>query len=98
MRVITATADEHGKIDPAGTITVPKGESKTFTITPDSGYHIKDVLVDGKSVGAVSTYTFKEVVADHTISTLPLPRTTHPAIPPSRSSPRWRSPMTTRSA
>ena len=67
VRVITATADEHGKIDPAGTITVPKGESKTFTITPDSGYYIKDVLVDGKSVGAVSTYTFKEVVADHTI-------------------------------
>ena len=68
VRVITATADEHGKIDPAaGTITVPKGESKTFTITPDPGYYIKDVLVDGKSVGAVSTYTFKEVVADHTI-------------------------------
>ena len=67
VRVITATADEHGKIEPAGTITVPKGESKTFTITPDSGYRIKDVLVDGVSVGAVSTYTFEEVVADHTI-------------------------------
>ena len=67
VATIDATADEHGKIGPAGTITVPKGESKTFTITPDSGYHIKDVLVDGKSVGAVSTYTFKEVVADHTI-------------------------------
>ena len=67
VATIDATADEHGTIDPAGTITVPKGESKTFTITPDPGYHIKDVLVDGKSVGAVSTYTFKEVVADHTI-------------------------------
>ena len=68
VRVITATADEHGKISPAaGTITVPKGESKTFTITPDSGYHIKDVLVDGKSVGAVSTYTFENVVDNHTI-------------------------------
>ena len=68
VRVITATADEHGKIAPAaGTITVPKGESKTFTITPDFGYHIKDVLVDGKSVGAVSTYTFENVVDNHTI-------------------------------
>ena len=67
VATIDATAGEHGTIDPAGTITVPKGESKTFTITPDSGYHIKDVLVDGKSVGAVSAYTFKEVVADHTI-------------------------------
>ena len=68
VRVITATADEHGKIAPAaGTITVPKGESKTFTITPESGYHIKDVRVDGKSVGAVSTYTFENVVDNHTI-------------------------------
>ena len=66
VRVITATADEHGKIDPAaGTVTVPKGESKTFTITPDSGYRIKDVLVDGVSVGAVSTYTFEDVVENH---------------------------------
>lgn len=67
VRTITATADEHGKIDPAGTITVPKGDNKTFTITPDSGYHIKDVLVDGKSVGAVSTHTFENVVDNHTI-------------------------------
>ena len=68
VRVITATADEHGKIAPAaGTITVPKGKSETFTITPDSGYHIKDVLVDGKSVGTVSTYTFENVVDNHTI-------------------------------
>lgn len=67
VRVITATADEHGKIDPEGTVTVPKGESKTFTITPDSGYYIKDVLVDGKSVGAVSTYTFENVEKNHEI-------------------------------
>ena len=67
VRIITATADEHGKIAPTGDVAVPKGESKTFTITPDSGYHIKDVLVDGKSVGAVSTYTFENVVDNHTI-------------------------------
>ena len=67
VRIITATADEHGKIAPTGDVAVPKGESKTFTITLDSGYHIKDVLVDGKSVGAVSTYTFENVVDNHTI-------------------------------
>ena len=67
VRVITATADEHGKIAPTGDVAVPKGESKTFTITPDSGYHIKDVLVDGKSVGTVGTYTFENVVDNHTI-------------------------------
>lgn len=66
--VITATADEHGKIAPAaGTITVPKGKNQTFTITPDSGYRIKDVLVDDVSVGAVSTYTFENVTENHTI-------------------------------
>ena len=67
VRTITATADEHGMIEPAGTITVPKGESKTFTITPDSGYRIKDVLVEDVSVGAVSTYKFENVVDNHTI-------------------------------
>ena len=67
VRIITATADDHGKIAPTGDVAVPKGESKTFTITPDSGYYIKDVLVDGKSVGAVSTYTFENVVDNHTI-------------------------------
>ena len=67
VRVITATAGDNGRITPTGDVAVPKGESKTFTITPDSGYHIKDVLVDGKSVGAVSTYTFENVVDNHTI-------------------------------
>lgn len=67
VRVIIATADEHGKIDPAGTITVPKSGNKTFTITPDSGYYIKDVLVDGKSVGAVTEYKFENVTEPHKI-------------------------------
>ena len=67
VRVITATAGDNGRITPTGDVAVPKGESKTFTITPDSGYHIKDVLVDGKSVGTVSTYTFENVVDNHTI-------------------------------
>ena len=67
VRVITATADEHGKIAPEGAVTVPKGESKTVTITPDSGYYIKDVLVDGKSVGAVTEYKFENVTEAHKI-------------------------------
>ena len=67
VRIITATAGEHGAIAPEGTITVPKGKDQTFTITPDSGYHIKDVLVNGKSVGAVSTYTFENVEKNHEI-------------------------------
>ena len=67
VATIDATADEHGKIEPAGTITVPKGDNKTFTITPDSGYCINDVLVDGKSVGAVTEYKFENVTEAHKI-------------------------------
>lgn len=68
VRTITATADEHGKIDPAaGTVTVPKGENQTFKITPNEGYHINDVLVDGKSVGAVTEYKFENVTEAHKI-------------------------------
>ena len=65
---ITATAGEHGSIAPNGTVNVNRNDSATFTITPNSGYEIADVLVDGQSVGAVSTYTFPNVTANHTIS------------------------------
>ncbi len=65
--VISATATEGGSIDPSGEITILKGEDQTFLITPDNGYFINDVLVDGKSVGRVSEYTFENVNSSHTI-------------------------------
>ncbi len=61
---ITATAGSGGSINPAGDVLVPQGGTKTFTITPDTGYHIKDVKVDGSSVGQVSTYTFTNVTSN----------------------------------
>ncbi len=64
---ITATAGENGSISPSGEFTVTAGEDQNVTITPDRGYHIQDVLVDGVSVGAVSSYTFEAVAEDHTI-------------------------------
>jgi hypothetical protein len=64
---LTATSDANGVITPAGTTTVNYGASQTFTITPNTGYKIKDVKVDGASVGPVSTYTFTNVTANHTI-------------------------------
>ncbi len=64
---ITATAGANGTITPAGVVTVNYGASQTFTIEPNTYYAIADVLVDGQSVGAVSTYTFANVTADHTI-------------------------------
>ena len=65
---ITATAGEGGSITPNGDVSVKEGASQTFAITADNGYEIADVLVDGNSVGAVETYTFDEVKANHTIS------------------------------
>ena len=63
---ITVKQSDGGKIAPE-TTKVKKGENQTFTITADKDYVIADVLVDGKSVGAVGTYTFKNVTATHTI-------------------------------
>lgn len=65
---ITATAGANGTISPSGEVTVAEGEDKTFTITANSGYHIKDVKVNGASVGAVATYTFNDVAANATIT------------------------------
>jgi flagellin-like protein len=65
---ITATTGQHGSISPSGSVVINYGASQTFTITPNTGYHVSDVLVDGSSVGAVSSYTFSNVQADHMIS------------------------------
>jgi hypothetical protein len=65
---ITAKAGDNGAIAPNGAASVASGKDQTYTITPNKGYEVADVLVDGKSVGAVKTYTFSAVTADHTIS------------------------------
>ena len=65
---ITASAGSNGSIAPSGDVSVDKGNGQTFDITPNSGYQIADVLVDGVSVGAVTSYTFSNVTANHTIS------------------------------
>lgn len=64
---IRASAGVNGTISPAGWTSVGEGGEQTFTITPDAGYAVAKVLVDGRSVGAVSSYTFRNVTQDHTI-------------------------------
>ena len=64
---IRASAGKGGSISPKGTVRVEKNDSKTYTITADKGYVIADVTVNGKSVGAVDSYTFKNVTSDQTI-------------------------------
>jgi len=68
VHTITPTAGTGGLISPSTPVTVANGASQTFTITPLDGYKIADVKVDGKSVGAVTTYTFPNITSDHTIS------------------------------
>lgn len=64
---ITASAGSGGSISPSGSMAIISGKNQTFTITPRTGYHIADVLVDGASVGPVSSYTFSNLTVDHTI-------------------------------
>ena len=67
---IEASAGHGGGISPDGRVRVSRGSDKTFRITPDAGYEIADVLVDGESVGAVDKYTFESVRKAHTIEAL----------------------------
>jgi hypothetical protein len=66
--IITATAGNGGKIEPSGTVFVAEGEDITFTITPNYGYEIESVFLDGVSVGQPETVTLTHITGDHTIS------------------------------
>jgi hypothetical protein len=65
---ITASAGSNGTISPTGATSVSDGGSQAYTITPSSGYHVADVLVDSVSAGAVTSYAFTGVTTTHTIS------------------------------
>lgn len=65
---ITATAGNGGTIAPTGATKVYKGTSKAFTITPNEGYHVDSLTVDGTAVNVVTEYTFPDVTANHTIA------------------------------
>lgn len=65
---ILARAAHGGLITPGGSTQAIYGSTRTFSVTPQTGYHVADVLVDGKSVGAVSRHTFENITEEHTIS------------------------------
>ena len=64
---IKAAAGAGGSISPSGNVSVREGSDRTFTITPDKGYAVSNVKIDGKSIGAVRSYTFENVRHAHTI-------------------------------
>jgi uncharacterized protein YkwD len=78
---IMASAGLHGQIEPSGSVRVQSGADQTFQITPDAGYRIQDVTVDGVSVGALLAYTFDSVTANHSIEAYfeQIPRVAKPA-------------------
>ena len=65
---ITASAGANGAIDPSGSVSVNSGSDLTFTINPGTGHHVQGVLVDGSSMGAVTSYTFTNLTENHTIA------------------------------
>ena len=67
---IKATAGAGGSISPSGNVSVREGLDQTFTITPDKGYAVANVKIDGKSIGAVKSYTFENVSRTHTIEVI----------------------------
>ena len=68
FHIITATAGEGGKIVPSGDVSVKEGDNQTFNITAEKGYKISEVMVDGNILeDPVTSYTFEDVTADHTI-------------------------------
>ena len=67
---IKATAGTGGSISPSGNVSVNDGDDQVFTITPDKGYAVSNVKIDGRSIGAVKTYTFENVGKSHTIEAI----------------------------
>jgi hypothetical protein len=64
---ITASAGTGGTITPSGSVSAAYGSNQSFTVTPRSGYRVRYVLIDGSNHGALTSYTFSNVMAKHTI-------------------------------
>ena len=86
---IKATAGSGGSISPSGSISVREGRDQTFTITPDKGYAVANVKIDGKSIGAVKSYTFENVRRTHTIEVIFVKGTASASTGDSSNLPLW---------
>ena len=86
---IRATAGSGGSISPSGSISVREGRDQTFTITPDKDYAVANVKIDGKSIGAVKSYTFENVRRTHTIEVIFVKGTASASTGDSSNLPLW---------
>jgi hypothetical protein len=83
---VTVTAGKGGNISPNGTVSTNEGENVTFTMMPESGYKLSQLLVDGVSVEPTSSYTFTKIYGNHTIYAVfeLLPQTPEPTTEPTQ--------------
>ena len=86
---IKATAGAGGSISPSGSVSVREGRDQTFTITPDKSYAVSNVKIDGKSIGAVKSYTFENVSSPHTIEAIFVKGTASASTGDSSNLPLW---------
>ena len=86
---IKATAGAGGSISPSGNVSVREGRDQTFTITPDKGYAVANVKIDGKSIGAVNSYAFENVRRTHTIEVIFVKDTASASTGDSSNLPLW---------
>ena len=86
---IQATAGSGGSISPSGNVSVREGGDQTFTITPDKGYAVANVKIDGKRIGAVKSYTFENVRRTHTIEVIFVKGTASASTGDSSNLPLW---------
>ena len=86
---IKATAGAGGSISPSGNVSVREGGDQTFTIAPDKGYAVANVKIDGKSIGAVKSYTFENVSSPHTIEAIFVKGTASASTGDSSNLPLW---------
>ena len=86
---IKATAGVGGSISPSGNVSVREGGDQTFTITPDKGYAVANVKIDGKGIGAVKSYTFENVSSPHTIEAIFVKGTASASTGDSSNLPLW---------
>ena len=80
ISTINAMADFNGRIVPSGPVSVTNGENKTFTIIPENGYEVADVVIDGQSRGAITSYEFNNVNNEHDIQVTFRSRTSVPDV------------------
>ena len=86
---IKATAGTGGSVSPSGNVSVREGGDQTFTITPDKGYAVSNVKIDGKRIGAVKSYTFENVRRTHTIEVIFVKGTASASTGDSSNLPLW---------